>query len=259
MSTQLKDKVAIVTGAGQGIGKAIAFDLASNGAAVLVTDLDYKSAQKTRTLIGTNSEYMQVDVANLDDVQRMIDTCLKKFSKLDILINNAGVTRFVDIMGVTVEDWDLMHSVNARGTFFAMQFAAKQMIETKTSGNIINIASIAGKGWHGSSNAAYAASKGAIIAMTTLAAQQLGRYGIRVNAVCPGTTQTGLLDRIVDSIAESHGVKSSEVRKSPSRISPTGRDSTPEDIASMVTFLVGPGASNITGQAINVDGGLISH
>ena len=256
---QLKDKVAIVTGAGQGIGRAIALDLASNGATVFVTDLDYKSAQNTSSLIETNNECMQVDVANLDDVQKMIDTCLQNFSKLDILVNNAGVTRFVDIIGVTVEDWDLMHSVNARGTFFAMQFAAKKMIEAKVRGNIINIASIAGKGWHGSSNAAYAASKGAIIAMTTLAAQPVGSYGIRVNAVCPGTTQTGLLDRIVDSIAESKGVKSSEVRKSPSRISPTGRDSTPEDIASMVTFLAGPGASNITGQAINVDGGLISH
>ncbi len=256
---QLKDKVAIVTGAGQGIGRAIALDLASNGATVFVTDLDYKSAQNTSSLIETNNECMQVDVANLDDVQKMIDTCLQKFSKLDILVNNAGVTRFVDIIGVTVEGWDLMHSVNARGTFFAMQFAAKKKIEAKVRGNIINIASIAGKGWHGSSNAAYAASKGAIIAMTTLAAQPLGSYGIRVNAVCPGTTQTGLLDRIVDSIAESKGVKSSEVRKSPSRISPTGRDSTPEDIASMVTFLAGPGASNITGQAINVDGGLISH
>ena len=259
MGTQLKGKVAIVTGAGQGIGRAIALDLASNGATVFVTDLDYKSAQNTSSLIETNNECMQVDVANLDDVQKMIDTCLQNFSKLDILVNNAGVTRFVDIMGVTVEDWDLMHAVNARGTFFAMQFAAKKMIEAKVRGNIINIASIAGKGWHGSSNAAYAASKGAIIAMTTLAAQQLGSYGIRVNAVCPGTTQPGLLDRIVDSIAESKGVKSSEVRKSPSRLSPTGRDSTPEDIASMVTFLAGPGASNITGQAINVDGGLISH
>ena len=203
MGTQLKGKVAIVTGAGQGIGRAIALDLASNGATVFVTDLDYKSAQNTSSLIETNNECMQVDVANLDDVQKMIDTCLQNFSKLDILVNNAGVTRFVDIMGVTVEDWDLMHSVNARGTFFAMQFAAKKMIEAKVRGNIINIASIAGKGWHGSSNAAYAASKGAIIAMTTLAAQQLGSYGIRVNAVCPGTTQTGLLDRIVDSIAES--------------------------------------------------------
>ena len=168
---QLKDKVAIVTGAGQGIGRAIALDLASNGATVFVTDLDYKSAQNTSSLIETNNECMQVDVANLDDVQKMIDTCLQKFSKLDILVNNAGVTRFVDIIGVTVEDWDLMHSVNARGTFFAMQFAAKKMIEAKVRGNIINIASIAGKGWHGSSNAAYAASKGAIIAMTTLAAQ----------------------------------------------------------------------------------------
>ena len=256
---QLKDKIAIVTGAGQGIGKAIALDLASNGAIVLVTDIDYKLAKQTSALIGNNSECMQVDIANLDQVQKMIDICLQNFGKWDILYNNAVVSRFVEIMGVTVEDWDLMHSVNARGTFFAMQFAAKQMIDSKLSGNIINIASIAGKGWHGSSNAAYAASKGAIIAMTTLAAQQLGGYGIRVNAVCPGTTQTGLLDRIVDSIAESQGVKSTEVRKSPSRISPTGRDSTPEDIASMVTFLVGPGASNITGQAINVDGGLISH
>ena len=129
MIMQLKDKVAIVPGAGQGIGKAIALDLASNGAIVLVTDIDYKLAKQTSALIGNNSECMQVDIANLDQVQKMIDICLQNFGKLDILVNNAGVTRFVDIMGVTVEDWDLMHSVNARGTFFAMQFAAKQMID----------------------------------------------------------------------------------------------------------------------------------
>ena len=116
----LKGKVAIVTGAGQGIGKAIALDLASNGATVLVTDLDCKLAKETNTLIESNSDYLQVDIANLDDVQRMIDTCIQKFTQIDILVNNAGVTRFVDILGVTVEDWDLMHSVNARGTFFAM-------------------------------------------------------------------------------------------------------------------------------------------
>jgi len=189
----------------------------------------------------------------------MFDICIQKFGRIDILVNNAGVTRFVDIMGVTLEDWDLIHSVNARGTFFAMQFAAKRMIDGKVKGNIINIASIAGKGYSGSSNAAYAASKGAVIAMTTIAAQQLGGYGIRVNVVCPGTTQTALLDRIVDSIAESQGVKSQVVSNSRSKIIPTGRDSTPEDIAYMVTFLAGPGASNITGQAINVDGGLMTH
>jgi len=255
----LKGKVAIVTGAGQGIGKAIALDLASNGAVVLVTDLDYKLAQETCALIGNSSDSLQVDIANLDDVQKMFDICIQKFGRIDILVNNAGVTRFVDIMGVTLEDWDLIHSVNARGTFFAMQFAAKRMIDGKVKGNIINIASIAGKGYSGSSNAAYAASKGAVIAMTTIAAQQLGGYGIRVNVVCPGTTQTALLDRIVDSIAESQGVKSQVVSNSRSKIIPTGRDSTPEDIAYMVTFLAGPGASNITGQAINVDGGLMTH
>ena len=258
METQLKDKVAIVTGAGQGIGKAIAIDLALNGANILVADIDFSLAKDVASSINTEAIPLKIDIANLDDIEKMMDSCMDTFKKIDILVNNAGITRFADVMEVTVEDWDSIHAVNARGTFFSMQFAAKQMIATRDGGIIINIASIAGKGYSGSSNAAYAASKGAIIAMTAIAAQQLGSYGIRVNSVCPGLTKTPLLDKIERQITDSTAptIKKIQMRH---HVIPTGRESTPEDIASMVTFLAGPGASNITGQAINVDGGLINH
>lgn len=180
-------------------------------------------------------------------------------STYDILVNNAGITRYADIMDLTVEDWDRIHRVNARGVFFCLQRVAREMIGHGDGGRIINIASIAGKGYSGTSNAAYAASKGAVISMTHIAAHQLGRYDINVNAICPGVTRTEMSINNMAQRAENLGVSTDELEAQRNAVIPIGRANEPDDIAEMAAFLAGPGSRNITGQAFNVDGGLVMH
>jgi NAD(P)-dependent dehydrogenase (short-subunit alcohol dehydrogenase family) len=146
--------------------------------------------------------------------------------------------------------------VNAKGVFFCLQRVAQEMI-TRRSGRIINIASIAGKGYEGASNVAYAASKGAVIAMTKLAALQLGKHNINVNAICPGVTRTGLSDANLRVRAQQEGVSIEEMEQRRAAVIPLKRANDPEDIAAMVVFLASQGARNVTGQSFNVDGGLI--
>ena len=256
----LTGRSALVTGAGRGIGRAIAHALSVQGASVVVADVDGESARQAATALpGDRHTALQVDISDLADVDRMIAGTVASLGSIDILVNNAAVTRFVDVMSITPDDWDHMHSVNARGTFFAMQRAAREMIAAKKGGRIVNIASVAGKGYSGTSNAAYAASKGAVIAMSAIAAHQLGRHGINVNAVCPGLTATPLGAELADQAAALRGVDPVELRAARARTIPIGRECDPEDIAAMVAFLVGPGGDAITGQAINVDGGLLNH
>jgi len=178
---------------------------------------------------------------------------------IDVVVNNAGVTKYLDIMDVQEEDWDRIHRVNAKGVFFCMQRAARELIDQGQGGRIINIASIAGKGYAGTSNAAYAASKGAVISMTHIAALQLGQYDINVNAICPGSTLTTMAADTMAGRSEHTGQSMSELADARDAKIPIGRPNDPEDIAAMAVFLAGPGARNITGQAFNVDGGLVMH
>ena len=149
--------------------------------------------------------------------------------------------------------------MNAKGAFFGMQRAAREMIEQGSGGRIINIASIAGKGYSGTSNAAYAASKGAVLAMTMIAAHQLARHDINVNAICPGATLTAMGEETMAGRAATSGVSIEELAQARDARIPIGRANEPEDIAAMARFLSGPGARNITGQSFNVDGGLVMH
>ena len=167
------------------------------------------------------------------------------------------MTRRAYIMDLTEADWDRIHRVNAKGVFFCLQRVAREMIPRR-SGRIINIASIAGKGYAGTSNAIYAASKGAVISLTKTAAQQLGRHNINVNAVCPGVVRTALFGehRARDAGEGGHERRGDRARACVETV-PLKRANEPEDIAAMVVFLASPGARNITGQSFNVDGGLI--
>ena len=258
----LDNKTALVTGAGRGMGRAIAIALAVEGANVAVSDIDAPAVEDTSIAVrelGRRSVAIQADVGNLDDIDRMVNATVEGLGRLDILVNNAGVTKFLDIMDVTEADWDRIHRVNAKGAFFCMQRAAEHLINQGEGGRIINIASIAGKGYSGTSNAAYAASKGAVLAMTYIAAHQLGRHDINVNAICPGSTRTEMSEATMASRAQSLGVPISELEEQRSERIPIGRPNDPEDIAAMAVFLAGPGARNITGQAFNVDGGLVMH
>jgi NAD(P)-dependent dehydrogenase (short-subunit alcohol dehydrogenase family) len=259
---QLENKIALVTGAGRGMGRAIALGLAVEGAHVAVVDINGGSAEDTGIAVrelGQQSIALQADVGSLAEIDRIVQQTVDRFGRIDILVNNAGVTRYLYIMDVQEADWDRMHRVNAKGAFFCMQRVARELIKQGGGGRIINIASIAGKGYAGTSNAAYAASKGAVIAMTQIAAHQLGRHNINVNAICPGSTRTAMSETIMAGRAQSLGVPISQLEEQRAANIPIGRANDPEDIAAMAVFLASPGARNITGQAFNVDGGLVMH
>jgi NAD(P)-dependent dehydrogenase (short-subunit alcohol dehydrogenase family) len=256
----LQDKVALVTGAGAGIGRAIALGMANEGATVAAADIDLAAAQKTVEAIASNTcraLAIGVDCGDVASIDAMIAKTVAEFGRLDIIVNNAGVTRYSYIMDLTEADWDRIHRVNAKGVFFCLQRAAKEMIG-QGGGRIINIASIAGRGHAGSSNVAYAASKGAVMAMTMLAAHQLGPHNINVNAICPGVTRTELGARNSVGRAAARGITVEALHAEQEAGIPIRRANAPDDIAAMAVFLAGPGARNITGQAYNVDGGLVN-
>jgi NAD(P)-dependent dehydrogenase (short-subunit alcohol dehydrogenase family) len=259
---ELQDKIAVVTGAGRGMGRSISLQLADAGAHVAVADINAENVEETSVAVkamGRECLPIHADMGNLGDIDRMISQAKDAFGRIDIIVNNAGVTRHIYIMDVEEGDWDRIHRVNAKGVFFGMQRAAREMIEQGEGGRIINIASIAGKGYSGTSNAAYAASKGAVLAMTMVAAHQLGEHNINVNAICPGSTLTEMAAETMQGRAESSGMSIAELEQARDARIPIGRPNTPEDIAAMARFLSGPGARNITGQAFNVDGGLVMH
>ena len=258
----LNDRVALVTGAARGMGRAIAIRLASEGARVVATDINGRLVEQTTIDIrelGHDAIAVEADIGDVADIDRVVTEALNAFGRIDILVNNAGVTRHADIMDLTVDDWDRIHRVNARGAFFCLQRAAREMIDSGRGGRIINIASIAGKGYSGTSNAAYAASKGAVLAMTQIAAHQLGGYDINVNAICPGRTLTEMSRATAVQRSQDLGIPLDELEEQRNAIIPIGRANEPEDIAEMAMFLAGPGSRNITGQAFNVDGGLVMH
>jgi len=260
----LEDKVVLVTGAGAGIGRATALAMGEAGANVAAADIDPVSAQRTADQIASNMRRalaIETDCGDVASIDAMVVRTIAEFGRLDVIVNNAGVTRYAQIMDLTEADWDRIHRVNAKGVFFCLQRAAREMIRQYqvdgSGGRIINIASISGRGYPGASNAAYAASKGAVISLTWMAAQQLGRHNINVNAICPGVTRTELGARNAVERADERGITVAEMQAQQETGIPIGRANQPEDIAAMAVFLASPGARNITGQAYNVDGGLI--
>ncbi len=255
----LKDQIAIVTGAGQGIGRASALALAAEGADVVVVDINESTLAETVAAVkakGQRALGIRADLGSVSEIDRMVAESVAAFGRIDILVNNAAVTRRAYIMDLTEEDWDRIHRVNAKGVFFCLQRVAREMIPRR-SGRIINIASVAGKGFPGTSNAIYAASKGAVISLTKTAAQQLGPHNINVNSVCPGIVRTALYEEIVKVMSQNEGLSIEAVEARAVAGVPLRRANEPEDIADMVVFLASPRARNITGQSYNVDGGLI--
>jgi NAD(P)-dependent dehydrogenase (short-subunit alcohol dehydrogenase family) len=249
-----------ITGAGNGIGRAIAIAMSKEGYNVVCADIDLNQANETLEIIldnNGNGLSIEMDVTNSSDIKKMIKDTVVKYGSLDILVNNAGVTRTSKIMDLTEDDWDWIHNVNAKGTFFCLQAAAKQMIKQNNGGRIINMASVGGKGFVDVSNAIYAASKGAVISLTKTAAQELAKHEITVNSICPGITYTNILSDIVKKRSLEQNKSEEDIMKHYVRDIPLQRPNYPEDIAAMVVFLSSSGARNITGQSYNVDGGLI--
>ena len=255
----LAGKVALVTGAGSGIGRACAIALAEAGADVVAVDINAQTAEETAAAamgFQRRSLGLQADVGDLQDIDRIVQATMAEFGRIDIAVNNAGVTRRADIMDITEADWDRIHRVNAKGVFFCLQRVAREMIPQR-EGRIIGIASISGRGYAGASNAAYAASKGAVISLTKTASQQLAKHNINVNAICPGVTRSALSDANLRVRAEQEGVTLAEMERRRAEVIPLKRANDPEDIAAMAVFLASAGARNITGQCYNVDGGLV--
>jgi NAD(P)-dependent dehydrogenase (short-subunit alcohol dehydrogenase family) len=255
----LAGRVAIVTGAGHGIGSATALALADAGADVACIDINEQAARDTCAGVGglgRKSLYMKTDVGDLASIDAMVSRVIATFGQVDILVNNAGVTRRAYIMDLTEDDWERITRVNSKGVFFCLQRVAREMIPRR-SGVIVNIASIAGKGFSAASNSIYAQSKGGVIGLTRHAATQLARHNINVNAICPGSTVTALSQANLAARAQEEGMAVEEMERTRNANIPLGRPNVPYDIAHLAVFLASEGARNITGQSFNVDGGII--
>jgi len=256
---RLKNKAAIVTGAGQGLGEAIARRLAKEGAKVAIADVDYANAKKVAGEIERKYRRkvlaIQTDVTNSKDVAAMVKEVVKKFGRIDILVSNAGILKAYDITVFPEEAWKKVIEVNLVGYFLCAKEVAKVM-KKQRSGVIIQINSKSGK--KGSfRNSAYAASKFGGIGLTQSIALDLAPYGVRVNAVCPGNLLDSPLwvDSLYEQYAKKWGITKKEVRKKYMSQVPLGRGCSYEDIVNVVVFLASEEASYMTGQAINVTGG----
>ena len=244
---ELKDKVALVTGGGQGIGQVIGDNLANSGAHVVLGDINLENAEKSAKAIlanGGSASATLLNVADPKNVKEVFDSIVKKFKPLDILVNNAGITKDGLFVRMKEDDWDRVLAVNLKGSFLCGQQAAKQMMKQR-QGAIVNIASIVGvMGNAGQAN--YSASKAGLIGLTKTMARELAPRNITVNAVAPGfidTEMTRVLDeKIRDKLIEQI---------------PLSRLGLPEDIANSVAFLVSSRSSYITGQVLNVNGGML--
>ena len=254
----LAGKVAVVTGAGSGIGRAIAIRLGQEGADVAVADLNTDSAEDTAEEIrklGRRALAVFVDLSQVALIQSMIDRVAQEFDRIDILVNNAGVIQVKPFLDVTEDEWDRVIDVNLKGTFFCLQAAAKRMVAQGEGGRIINMSSISGRGGRADSSA-YAASKMAIISITQSAALALATDNILVNAISPGIVSTPMWDQIDEERARLFGYKPGTARAKLVEQVPLKRVSEPEEVAAAAAFLASPDASIITGQTINVDGGM---
>jgi len=246
----LEGKVALITGAGRGIGKAIAEIFVKQGAKVIVGDI--KEEWVNNLADGLNQKESGIaaavclDISDPKSVDLAVQTAVDTFSQLDILVNNAGIYRSHSFLDFPLKDFDLVYSVNARGTFLCSQAAAKQMVKQGKGGSIICIASASGKK-PDLGGTAYNSSKSAVIGLTRMMALELGKYGIRVNCILPGATDTEMLSSVFE--AEPGLKKILEDR------TPLGKMAQPEDQANAAVFLASDLASHITGEQLVVSGG----
>jgi 3-oxoacyl-[acyl-carrier protein] reductase len=250
---RMQDKVVLVTGGAAGIGKATALRFAEEGAKVVICDVNETAGQQTVKELGEGAAFYKVNVANREEAQKWIDDVAAKYGRIDVLVNNAGVLRDGQLVKfkegqligqMSEQDFDLVISINLKGVFNCTQAVAPVMIR-QGGGVILNATSVVGlDGNFGQTN--YVATKSGVIGMTKVWARELGRYGIRVNAVAPGFTATEMITAMPDKVLD--GMKAR---------TPLGRLGEPRDIANAYLFLASDDASFITGDVLRVDGGIV--
>ncbi len=257
---ELSGQVAIDTGAGRGIGRATALELARMGADVVVVDLDAAGADGTAAAVkglGRRASVVGADVTRRADLHAMAERARAELGRIDILVNNAGIYRAAATLDVTEEHWDAIMSVNARAVFFASQAVLPTMIAQKR-GCIVSLASMAGK-IGSKTNLPYNASKAAVISMTKSLALAHAADGIRVNCVCPGFVETDMWAVVARDQGKLLGLSPEEFTRQRERQVPLGRMERPEDVANVIGFLASSKSGYMTGQALSVDGGLVMH
>jgi 3-oxoacyl-[acyl-carrier protein] reductase len=244
---ELAGQVAIITGAGGGIGAAIARELADAGAHIVINDVVEEAARRVAEDVEARGVQALVSTANItagEQVQAMVDEVMERCGRIDILVNNAGITRDGLLVRMDEEAWDLVLAVNLKGAFLCTRAVARPMMKARY-GRIINMASVSGVGGN-AGQANYSASKGGLIALTKTTAQELAGRNITANALAPGFIETAMTRQLPE-----------EARQGWLQRIPLARPGTPEDVARAARFLAGPGAAYITGQVLNIDGGLI--
>ncbi len=244
----LKDKVSIITGGARGIGKEISMLFANNGSDIAICDVSQEALDAAKADIektGRKVATFVVDVTNSAQVEEMVEKTLDKFGKIDILINNAGITRDGLLIRMKESDWDAVLNVNLKGTFICTKAVSKTMMKSHY-GKIVNMASIIGiMGNAGQAN--YAASKGGVIAFTKSVAKELASRNVNVNAIAPGFIQTDMTAKL-----------SQEIQDAMLKLIPLGRLGTPKDVANLALFLASENSSYITGHVFQIDGGMVT-
>jgi meso-butanediol dehydrogenase/(S,S)-butanediol dehydrogenase/diacetyl reductase len=258
---QPDNRIVLITGAARGIGAASARRLAAGGARLVLADVNGPAVEKLAAELGGVG--VQADVSRAADVARMVDEPYKRWGRLDVLFNNAGVIRVQPLLDVTEAEWDRVMTVNLKAVFFVLQAVARRMKEqspipgSEVRGKLIHTASIAGYRGGNHLMTPYSASKAGVISLTRSAAQALAPDRITSNCVCPGAVDTAMWEQIDGELAKLHGWAPREAWKKRTAGIPLGRPETAEDVAGVVAFLAGPDSDYMTGQAIKVDGGLV--
>jgi meso-butanediol dehydrogenase/(S,S)-butanediol dehydrogenase/diacetyl reductase len=258
---QLDNRVILITGAARGIGAASARRLASQGARLVLADLDGDAVGKLAGELGGVA--VPADVTRADDIARMVDEPYRRWGRLDVLFNNAGVIRVQPMLDVTEAEWDRVLDVNLRAVFFVLQAVARRMKTqspmpgSELRGKLIQTASIAGYRGGNHLMTPYSASKAGVISLTRSAAQVLAGDRITSNCVCPGAVDTAMWEQIDREMGALYNLGPREAWRKRIAGIPLGRPETPDDVAGVVAFLAGPDSDYMTGQAIKVDGGMV--
>ena len=257
---QLDGRTILITGAARGIGAACARRLAADGAKLVLADLD-PGVEKVAAELGQVA--VRADVTRRQDIERMVDEPYRRWGRLDVLFNNAGVIRVQPMLEVAEDEWDRVIAVNLRAVFFVLQAVGRRMRDqglipgSELRGKLIQTASIASYRGGNHLMTPYSASKAGVVSLTRSAAQALARDGITSNCVCPGAVETAMWEQIDKEWGALEGLGVGEAWKKRIRGIPLGRPERPEDVAKVVAFLAGPDSDYMTGQALNVDGGLV--